>query len=293
MPLAVGFMLMLFIVGWEDATALAIDAYWVLHEHFAKWTLPRCLIWALSALFICFCCSPLVSMAFLLQGEVLPFYAGLSLGWWQGCVLALMWHVCILVLLARIAECRLLDDDQLQVSVMEGFPETVRLASRTRRKIDEAGGRLELGSFYGFLLAPALVKDVIAAAVLRPDPVQLLAWRMPSSAFFCGSLAFFGHRARVLADRLQHETSQEGVRGFLHAGLGLPTGGEELFCIILMATLAFGGARAHQELQKQGILEEDAPIRTIEKLGSASQQALREATLPQSRTAQAWTPLCS
>lgn len=293
MPVFGALGLLCVLVGVEDMTAIAIDTWLAISP-----SLSGGMCWALGVAFVCFCWGPALYVGVVYQGEVLPFCGGLAYGWARGTMCALAWETLLLVILGSLAQSRLLDDDQLLEGVFDGFPESVRLAARVRGAI-EAGQRTTLGALYGFLAAPAVVKDVVAAAVLRPTVSQLLLWRLPSAGFYAASLAYFGHRASMVAAYLKRS---HGIRE--EAKDLAPGGMEELFGLVLLAVIAAASSRAYAELQTAGF-DDTNPFQIGQKFGKYCDDEIRRAChpewgegraseLPPSKhgsQATAWTPL--
>lgn len=274
----------LLLVGWEDLTAMALERAQAARAYLAY--LPHSIVLGALALVVGMW-TPLFALSFLYQCELLPLYAGLSLGWLRGTVAALAWQMLWLVIFANISRTRLLDDEGVQTHIFEGFSDVVRLASRARASI-EAGNRSQVGILYGFLVAPALVKDVVAAGVFRAPAPQLVAWRLPSATFYAGSLAYFGHRAFVLA--ANGPARRDGPP--VPPSWGLPGYAEEVFCVVLMAALVLAGSLAQRELDRAGLGHGNllqAVIFDGEEL-PRGRAAPRELGTP-GQSPQAWMPL--
>jgi len=206
-------------------------------------------------------CGPI---GLLLHGEYFAFIAGFVLGWIPGAIVSLLYECLVIVLLWHNA------GSEAPIQLLDYLPGARRLAAKVGVVLHGRNGT-SVGIVLGFVLAPAIAKDCVAALVLRVPLQKLLVIRLPSAAFFSGCLAFFGHRAWLIAtmafqqrdqQRKEISTLQMGGEGANHTGVeaggliaGQPAnfpavriGDEVCFGFVVAGLLCVATAYAHREL---------------------------------------------
>eukprot|EP00747_Dinoflagellata_sp_TGD_P169872 gnl/TRDRNA2_/TRDRNA2_199982_c0_seq1.p1 gnl/TRDRNA2_/TRDRNA2_199982_c0~~gnl/TRDRNA2_/TRDRNA2_199982_c0_seq1.p1 ORF type:complete len:307 (-),score=54.27 gnl/TRDRNA2_/TRDRNA2_199982_c0_seq1:108-1028(-) len=224
-------VMVLLLLGWEEIAAAGYEALVTGERAAAVHALGFPALFAFAILVPTSCTIPVM------LGETIPLWAGFFTGWLRGSLLALSSEMLALVCLAYIGQSS--TGAEVQEKLLEGSPVISRLAAQVTRVLNSVNGD-RLGMLLGFLAAPAVAKDLVAAILLRVPPARLVMLRLPSATFYTFCFAYFGHKARVIAQGAPWHAGADAKALSIHAEIG--------FGFVLAVVLALAAVYAQREL---------------------------------------------